>query len=196
MLQKCERQRKGLNQFSVKSADLISLKNSRLYVNNTLVCYTFGARQSPFGVIKGSTTIKWSLGKAVVVQRGAEGSGSILNKCGLCEAVEGGASHGYRVNIIKGDRPLHMLDLEPDTYILSELPAQGSCFELYQWDLWPTLYTLALSLLLWNRPKPCKTNQSEAILDKWHLQERLFSYLKERSKDREPKEKGLLLSSL
>lgn len=68
----------------------------------------------------------------MVVQRGAEGSGWILNKCGLCEAVEDCASHGYRANIIKGDRPLHMLDLGLDTYILSELPAQGGCFELYQ----------------------------------------------------------------
>lgn len=67
----------------------------------------------------------------MVVQHGAERSGSIL-KCGLCEAVEDCASHGYSTNIIKGDRPLHMLDLGLDTYILSEVPAQGSCFELYQ----------------------------------------------------------------
>lgn len=31
---------KCTNQFNVKSVDLISLKNSRIYVNNTLVCYT------------------------------------------------------------------------------------------------------------------------------------------------------------
>lgn len=28
------------SQFNVKSVDLISLKNSRIYVNNALVCYT------------------------------------------------------------------------------------------------------------------------------------------------------------
>lgn len=67
-----------------------------------------------------------------VDHRGAEGSGSILNECGLCEAVKAAASHGYGASVIKGDRPLHMLDLELDTYILSELPAQSSCFELYQ----------------------------------------------------------------
>lgn len=127
--------------------------------------------------------------KCLVVERGAEGPGSILNKCGWWEAAEGGASHGYRANLIKGDRPLHMRDLELDTYILRELPAQSSCFELHEWDLWLTLYTLALSLLLWNRPKPCKSNQAEATLDKRHLQRRLFSYLKEHGKDREPKEK-------
>lgn len=41
---------------------------------------------------------------------------SVLNECGQCDAAEGGDSRTYRTDIIKGDRPLHMLDSEFDTF--------------------------------------------------------------------------------
>lgn len=44
----------------------------------------------------------------------AEGSVPSLIECGLVDAVESGDGHGYRTDVIKGDRPLHMLDLEFD----------------------------------------------------------------------------------
>lgn len=57
-------------------------------------------------------------------------------------------------------------------------------------EIYDQLYILLLYLCCCETDRNLvKTNQAEAILDKWHLQQRPFSYLKERSKDGEPNEK-------
>lgn len=40
----------------------------------------------------------------------------VLKECGRRVAAEGGDSRTYRADIIKGDRPLHMLHSEFDTF--------------------------------------------------------------------------------
>lgn len=75
--------------------------------------YVFDTRWSPFGVMKGSTlsfTIKW--GRRI---GGSAQCWGISVDPKRVWTVEGGDRHGYRADIIKGDRPLHMLELEFDT---------------------------------------------------------------------------------
>lgn len=95
----------------------------------------------------------------MVVQHGAEGSGSILNACGLCEAVKGGASRGYRANLIKADRPLHTLDLELDTYISSEQMILNYISEIYD-QLYVLLLYLGCCETDRNPVKPTKLRQN------------------------------------